>query len=154
MSDYRNSTEAHIVMNYFNVDVFEDTEDPESLIQGIEWYHIDWPLTPIHHAPKCIGFYSRTEKKSMGFCFKDKKTVGDWINYANTFKSCRYNTYIYKYFRESGQMPKPCPPNMTELLIHPQDLWQFDLTDYSIKRDEHHSYWKKNNGEASHVPEG
>ena len=32
MSDYRNSSEAHIVMNYFNVDVFEDVEDPTTLM--------------------------------------------------------------------------------------------------------------------------
>jgi len=101
LEDYRTTQPTYITMSIFNVNLWAIPMDPTSLTKSIEWFHVDWPVETLSHAPACVAVFSQLEKKEIAVCFESKGAAKMWVDTAEKFKHCR----------EEGEFPKDvgCP---------------------------------------------
>jgi hypothetical protein len=75
MTDYRTDEDAYFQINMWNVNIFKKEKDASSLIDSVEWYHVDYPVKNLTFAPGCIKISASREKKELGFCFENQAKV-------------------------------------------------------------------------------
>lgn len=111
-------------MSIFNVNLWAVPGDPTSLTKSIEWYHVDWPVEALSHAPACIAVFSQLEKKEIAVCFENAGAAKIWLKVVEKFRGCRDDgvfppdEVVCPEAGDAGDLPEecapPCLPSMEE----------------------------------------
>ena len=76
-----------LVGSAYSISLFWD-EDPSTLIDQIDSVHIDH-IKVIMGAPECVEIVSKTEKKTINFCFADLRVLEAWQLASDKWELCR-----------------------------------------------------------------
>ena len=66
LSDIRNSTEARITANMWNLNLFAKEKDPASLIASVDLHYVSADLEKVVNSPFCVEIDALSKKMEFG----------------------------------------------------------------------------------------